>query len=301
MKKINFNFNTKIGMRNLKTALAVIIGLYLSDLLSLNTPIFTSIASISGMKSSFAESFNDFKIRMSTTIFGVVLGFLLSLIPVSHYMTPIVGGLGIIFIIYILVAFNLKDMVILSCIVYIASFVNPESQLIYGIERVIGTFLGLVVSLAVNYLLSTPDVNENFTVSAINSFYEARNILLNLIFTDNHDVSSFESSFENIKQHYKVLLEELHAPLHPDLDIENARRALKAFDDIHLRFLLLSSINAHPKLKPSVITRLEDKFHITLLQNGSLEGDINEMYNLHIKKILFNLENLRELLNINEI
>ena len=85
------------------------------------------------------------------------------------------------------------------------------------------------------------------------------------------------------------------------MDIENARRAIKAFEDIHLRFLLLNSIEEKPKLKPSIISRLEDKFHITLLNNGSLEGDINEMYNLHIKKILFNLENLRELLNINEI
>lgn len=301
MKKINFNFSTKIGMRNLKTALAVTLGLYLSDVLNLNTPIFTSIASISGMKNSFAESFNDFRVRMFTTIFGVVLGFLLSLIPAPHYLTPIVGGLGIIFIIYILVAFNLKDMVILSCIVYIASFVYPESQIIYGIERVLGTFLGLVVSLVINYLLSTPDVNENFTAIGNDSFFNARSALLNLVFTKEHDISNFESSFEKIKAQYKVLLEESNAPIHPDLDIENARRAIRAFEDIHLRFLLLNSIEEKPKLKPSIISRLEDKFHITLLNNGSLEGDINEMYNLHIKKILFNLENLRELLNINEI
>lgn len=301
MKKLKYNFHTKIGMRNVKTALAVTIGLYLSNFLKLNTPIFTSIACITGMKGSFSESFKDFKVRMFTAIFGVTLGFLLSLIKAPTYINPIIGGLGIVFIIYILVAINLKDMIILSCIVYIASFVYPQSQLIYGINRVIGTFLGLVVSLGVNFILSTPDVHFNFNSISKITYLESKKLLSDFVFSSTHDLSTFESSFEKTKELHKLLEDEYHAPIHPQFNIENSRIIMKIFEDLHLRFLLLESINETPHLKPSIIGLLEEEFHLTLLKNGTLEGDFNEMYNLHVKRILFNLESLRELLNINEI
>lgn len=299
--KIKFNLDTKIGMRNLKTALAVTISLYLSSLLKLDTPIFTSIACITGMKSSFAESFKDFQVRMFTSIFGVILGFLLAMIPVPEYVSPIIAGLGIIFIIYILVALDLKDMVILSCIVYIASFVYPEGKIIYGLNRIFGTFIGLVVALIVNFFLSSPDVQGNFNSVAIETYIEARKLLFNFIFTSSHSTNEFEILYKKTEEQYKLLLDELHAPIHANFNINNSRKVIKLFSDLHLRFLLLESINEIPKLKPSIIGLLEDEFHTTKYVNGTLEGDLNEMYNLHMKKILFNLESLRELLNINEI
>lgn len=300
MKKIKFDFTKKIGMRNLKTAIAVTIGLYLSEILHLNTPIFTSIACITGMKGSFAESFKDFRLRMFTAIFGVVLGFLLGLIPVSDMVSPIIAGLGIIFIIYILVGLGQKDKVILSCIVYVASFVYPDSRLIYGVTRIVGTFLGLLVALVVNFVLSSPDVNEDFNTLSISLYEKSRTLLLDLIYSHKNSVEAFEKSFDAVSEKYKLLQDELNTPIHPNIDINTDFQIMKLFEDLHLRFLLLQSINEIPKLKPSVLELLEDEFQTSLVINGTLEGDLNDIYNLHIKKILFNFEALRKLLKIDE-
>ena len=151
--KNKLDYKYRIGMRAFKTALAVVIGLYLSYLLNLDSPIFVSIAAVSSMKPSMSESLQDTKKRAFTCVFGVILGYLSSIISVPEFVEPLIAGLGILITIYILVVFKMKDMTQLSCIVFVASFSSNSDKFYYATNRIIGTFVGIIVGVLVNYFI----------------------------------------------------------------------------------------------------------------------------------------------------
>ncbi|EFI41790.1 hypothetical protein HMPREF0629_00416 [Peptoniphilus sp. oral taxon 386 str. F0131] len=295
----NINFKKKIGMRTIKTALAVVIGLYLSMLLNLNTPIFTSIATISTMKSSFSESFIDVKKRLFTSIFGVILGSILGMFKTHQLLNPIIAGLGIIIIIYILQATNVKDMTVLSCVVFMASFIS-DSKLIYGFDRVLGTFLGVVISVSINYLIATPNVYEHFINNSRDTLKKSKNFMLQLIMNEEHSISEFEESFANTKKSYELLISELDTPIHARFDFYKAERIMELFTDFNNRFQLLNSIDSRPDMTSDNCNLIEDIFFIKLLENGKLKGDLNTIYNYHLHKILLNLSIVEKLIGDNK-
>lgn len=160
--KNKIDYKYRIGMRTLKTALAVVIGLYISYLLDLDSAIFVSIAAVSTMKPSMSESLEDFKKRLFTCVFGVMVGYFFSKISVVEYLEPLIAGLGILLTIYILVVVKMKDMTQLSCIVFVASFCSNSDKFYYATNRIIGTVIGIIVGVLVNYFISSPNVWEDF-------------------------------------------------------------------------------------------------------------------------------------------
>lgn len=291
-----FIFKRKIGMRTLKTALAVLIGLYASDLLRLDSYIFTAIASITAMKSSFSESFTDIKKRMFTCIFGVTLGYILSLVPTDRQFIPIIASLGIIIVIYILQVVSMTEMIPLSCIVYIASFSTDAGQFMYGLNRIIGTFLGIVIAVFINYAISTPDVFKSFIDTSRDALEQSKNFVLQLIMRENTDITNFEKAFTKTKEAFSLLKNEYDTPLHLKFNFQKAEQIMKYLDDIDLRFKVLSSIEEVPIINDDNINAINDIFKLNYIQTGTLEGDLNIVFNLHLHKILINLYSIEALL-----
>lgn len=292
----NINFRKKIGMRTIKTSIAVLIGLYLSMLLKLDTPIFTSIAAISSMKSSFSESMVDVKKRAFTAVFGVSLGYILSLIPSNIYLTPIIGSIGIIIVIYILQVFNVKDMTVLSCIVFIASFSSEYNKLIYGFNRIVGTFLGIFISIAINYLISSPNIYEDFIFISRKTLISAKDFMIQLIMSSNHSMEEFEKLFSETKKNYNLLISESNTFIRTDFDMDKAEEIMNYFEEISFRFNVLDYVKSRPEITESNLTTIEDVYQLEFFENGSLKGDINNVYNYHIKKILFNIKELERII-----
>lgn len=286
-----------IGMRTIKTALAVTIGLYLSMLFNLNSPIFTSIASITSMKPSFAESFSDVKKRMFTAIFGVSLGFILGSINVSEYISPFIAGLGIIIIIYILQVFKIRDMASMSCIVFIASFLSNTDKIIYGVNRIVGTFLGIVVGVLVNYLISSPNIYEDFLEVSRHAnniaTLTARELFLS---KDNHNISEFEIAYKKVEKTFGLLIKELDTPMHGKINLELSKTIMKLLTNIDLRLNLLSNIKKGPEMNEENIELIKKLYNYSILFPGDLEGDLNTVYNYHMNVIIKNIDELNKLI-----
>ena len=94
----------KIGMRTIKTALAVSLTIFIAQVLNLKSP-FAGIAAIIAMQSSVSESFNMAKNRMLSTILGAITALLFSLIAPEN---PFFIAIGVIIIIYLCNIFNWK-------------------------------------------------------------------------------------------------------------------------------------------------------------------------------------------------
>lgn len=282
----------RIGMRTIKTAISVVLGLYLSQALGLNTPIFTTIAAITTMQPSFSESFSTMKKRILTCIFGVILGTLFSYITDNPILLPLIAGIGCIVLIWVLQVFNMKPMITLSVIVFLASISANTDKLVYAVNRLIGTVLGVLVSVMVNYLISSPKAHENFYESIALTYRDIRALAKRSILL--HSEESLGTLSKDIAQantFYKIMKDEFNIPFHGDIDLERSQVLLSLINEIFVRFQLLEELKGHyPVLTPENKKIIEEMFHFTVLWDGDLEGRKNIVYNFHITTLLNNIK-----------
>ena len=159
----------KIGMRTIKTGLAVMLGVTVAELVGLRSPLFVAIGAISTMQTSVSESFVMGKNRILGTIMGAVVAVAIAeILPYSNIFL----GLGIILLIQILNILGWRKSISLSAIVFSAVYLNREMGMIeYATNRVIDTFIGIVMGVLVNYLVAAPDSEKKF-YAEVDAFVE---------------------------------------------------------------------------------------------------------------------------------
>ena len=145
----------RVGKRTLKTALAVVLSLYIGSLLQLKSPLFAGFAAVVVMQGSVYDSFRVLKDRMLATITGAVVGLIIIATGYQNYFTM---ALGIILVILICTNFAWKNSIALGCITFLIILVNEggHNEFQYAVHRALDTLIGLVVGTAVNYLIFPP-------------------------------------------------------------------------------------------------------------------------------------------------
>lgn len=291
--KNKIDYKYRIGMRTLKTALAVVIGLYISYLLDLDSAIFVSIAAVSTMKPSMSESLEDFKKRLFTCVFGVMVGYFFSKISVVEYLEPLIAGLGILLTIYILVVVKMKDMTQLSCIVFVASFCSNSDKFYYATNRIIGTIIGIIVGVLVNYFISSPNVWEDFILAA-RSCYRSSNLVLKQILSgEKVDLSEFNRELASATKLYKLLEKEADTPFqYRYKKISREKRIMSLIESISVRLEVVENMNADHfsfEVSQEALKRYD------LEEEYSSDLDVEDrVYNYHIEYILKYMDQLKE-------
>lgn len=291
--KNKIDYKYRIGMRTLKTALAVVIGLYISYLLDLDSAIFVSIAAVSTMKPSMSESLEDFKKRLFTCVFGVMVGYFFSKISVVEYLEPLIAGLGILLTIYILVVVKMKDMTQLSCIVFVASFCSNSDKFYYATNRIIGTVIGIIVGVLVNYFISSPNVWEDFILAA-RSCYRSSNLVLKQILSgEKVDLSKFNRELASATKLYKLLEKEADTPFqYRYKKISREKRIMSLIESISVRLEVVENMDADHfsfEVSQEALKRYD------LEEEYSSDLDVEDrVYNYHIEYILKYMDQLKE-------
>lgn len=291
--KNKIDYKYRIGMRTLKTSLAVVIGLYISYLLDLDSAIFVSIAAVSTMKPSMSESLEDFKKRLFTCVFGVMVGYFFSKISVVEYLEPLIAGLGILLTIYILVVVKMKDMTQLSCIVFVASFCSNSDKFYYATNRIIGTVIGIIVGVLVNYFISSPNVWEDFILAA-RSCYRLSNLVLKQILSgEKVDLSEFNKELARATKLYKLLEKEADTPFqYRYKKISREKRIMSLIESISVRLEVVENMNADHfsfEVSQEALKRYD------LEEEYSSDLDVEDrVYNYHIEYILKYMDQLKE-------
>lgn len=145
----------KVGMRNIKTAIAVFISIILSKLFKMEYPFYAAIAAIISMQSSVEESFKTGRNRMLGTSIGAAVGFVCALINPGN---AFVSAIGIVIVIYLCNLIKWKEASSIGGVVFLAIMLNLKGNnpLWYSINRLLDTFLGIIVAIAVNYFIIPP-------------------------------------------------------------------------------------------------------------------------------------------------
>lgn len=138
----------KLGMRNIKTAISVVLCIFVLQLLEMD-PFFACIAAVVTMQTTVDVSFRAGMERMVGTLVGAGMGIVVAVYaPDNIYLI----GLGIIIIIYVSNLIHQQNAASLACIVFLAIMLTLtyENPLQHAYKRIIETFIGIVIAVLVN-------------------------------------------------------------------------------------------------------------------------------------------------------
>ncbi|MDQ0508755.1 Predicted membrane protein [Aedoeadaptatus ivorii] len=286
-----------IGMRTFKTALSVVISLFLSNYLGLNTPLFVAIASMTTMQPSVHETHRAVRLRVFTCVMGVVLGYFLSLITRNIYIRPLIAGIGIIIIILILNRFQLNRFINLTNIIFVASFASRQSQLVYGINRLIGTLLGIFVSVAINYLIAKPTPKGNFESVLEKAYADIFRLSEEIILADETPIlDELAKELDEAEASFQLIRKEVDEPFSGEMKIGGVEQLLGLYEDVFLllQILVKLDVSAH-KFTVDNKLRIQEIFHYTEMYEGRDEVVPDAVVNYHVKSILEKLVQIQEL------
>lgn len=287
--------NKRIGLRSIKTAVAVMIGLYLSYIFKLYTPLYTSIACVTSMQSSVYDSVKDVTKRGFSAVFGVTLGYLLSKLTEDPYLEILVCGFGVLLILFLLNQFKLNRMASLSCIVFMASYFSKIDKFQYGLNRVIGTIIGMLVGLLVNLIVARPRLDWDFYNDAIAQRDILKNIFINIIKRDERNIEFVSGSRKSVEEKFEKLLKEYETIIHPKMDIVHAKELKGIFSNLEI------SLNLLDLLEPRVLdyenrTKLLEDFGIETTEEEVEESELSIVYNYQVANILRCFEEMEDIL-----
>lgn len=162
MSKASFKMPT-IGLRNIKTALGVFLCILLYDLLQRPYVFFACISVVICLTNTIESSYQTGKDRMISTVIGGMLGlpFLyfknLLLTTVKFFaVEAVIISIGVILVIYLFNVLGNKGAIINACIVFLSVVINLSdsqqsiSPLMYSVDRVIDSAVGIIIALVVN-------------------------------------------------------------------------------------------------------------------------------------------------------
>jgi len=148
----------KIGMRTVKTGIAVSICTLLAQFLVQN-PMFAGVGCVASVQDTVKGSLKLGFNRVKGTMMGGLVGFLCVLIKPGD---PILCGLGIMATIYGCTMLGINSGIIVSSVTFLSIHLGiiESNPAYYSIHRVLDTSVGVVIGVIINYVLARPDYLE---------------------------------------------------------------------------------------------------------------------------------------------
>ncbi len=293
---MQFNKKYKIGMRTLKTGLAVGVSLLLAQLLNLRSPIFVGIAAIVSMQSTVNESYAAGKNRMLGTFIGAIVGLGFAyLLPYNHFFL----GIGIIVVIYVHNLFHWKQSISLSCIVFLAIFTNQDGAILsYATNRILDTLIGITVSVVINNFIAAPDNVQSLKYIKDHIYSVLKMIIYNIV-TKSMDVDNTE--FRQHLSEYNKSFEELRKEL--KLESSNKRNSsnlafevLDILEKIETSLLTVLDLDISPILNERNAELFNEIYSEEFTTIDREITDMDIVYNFHLNKIFKRILEIEELL-----
>lgn len=286
-----------IGMRNIKTAIAVTISILISNLFKLDSPFYAAIAAVISMQNSVTGSYKAGRNRMLGTITGATVGLCFSLISPNN---AFLCGCGIIIVIYICNLLKWDKSVTIACIVFIGIMINltDKTPLYYSIHRTLDTFIGIIVSVLVNMFIKPP-AYENQIKNSCNKIIEyIYKISMESMYNINTiDLTKLKNQINNLQNNFAAYSKEIVKK--KQLDEAHIKQLIKIFNEIYTNLCFIDSISKPYELNPQNYEKTKNLFSIDKRDYNYIENNINIVYNYHVSKIISNLELLKT--NINNV
>ncbi len=288
--------NYKLGLRTIKTGIAVGLSMFIASLFNLKSPIFTGIGAVMTMQSSVSESFISGKDRMLGTIVGAGIGLLFSYLLPNNYFFIV---LGTILVIYIHNILGWNKSLTLSAIVFLAIYVHTESARIpYASNRVIDTFIGISVSVLINYFILAPNAKNSFLERKQHIFQTSRKLIYNLIKNKAEiPLDEFSHEIKTLEETYSVYKEDLKFHIAKGVLSENSITILALLDDIYKELDTIHRLDMSPILNETNADLFKEIYSEDFIPQARDNDEMDIVYNYHLNNIFKNIIEIDILIN----
>ena len=142
----------KLGARILKTGIAIILALYLAELLNSPAPVLSGIAAIFAIQPTIYRSYQSVLEQIQGNIIGAIVAIIAVLLFGNNYF---IVGLAVMIVITINIKLKMENTIILSIVTVIAIMeAQTGSFLTFALIRFLSVLLGILSSFMVNLLFS---------------------------------------------------------------------------------------------------------------------------------------------------
>lgn len=152
--------NIRIGLRTIKTALAVMIAMLIVDSYGATTSklIFAMLGAMDAVQPTFRDSLRACVTQIVGVLLGALTGVLLLALPIDHLLS---AGIGIVMVITLYNALRIRFSPSLPCLILVTLCTTPDIQpMTYAFGRIWDTMIGLSVGMAINTLVFPYDNSQ---------------------------------------------------------------------------------------------------------------------------------------------
>lgn len=156
----------RIGMRTIKTVVAVIIAMLLveTNISSYSHLSLAMLGAVAAVQPSFKESIDSSRAQIVGTITGGIVGSLLLLTPLP---TIVITGIAVVVVITVYNLFHINYAPSLPILVVVILCTTPdENPFIYAAARLWDTVIGIAVGLVINTLVFPYDNSRQIRFAA---------------------------------------------------------------------------------------------------------------------------------------
>ena len=283
-----------IGMRSIKTGLAVFICLALYAYIPLTEPVLAVLVAVSSIQNNIDDSVTFSKNRLIGTFLGTVIGIIYKQIAGQNL---IFIALGVITLITLLNKLNQSKSILIAMAVFVSIItgVVQGNPVIYGLNKFANTLLGITVGFLINYFIKPPNQVEIMKQNVIGAVEEIEYVIKELIFTNNPiDLASLKQELLDIEISLKIYKQDEKYHMAKMDKIQYVERSIQNYNKIYSQIDLMKDQRA--LLNEENICLANETFSKEYQEPKELvlEEAYTLIYNYHIREILNEIKGIRE-------
>ncbi len=275
-----------IGMRSLKTGLAVFICLALYTVLPLTEPTLAVLVAVMAIQNSIDDSITFSKNRLIGTVLGTIIGIIYTQVAGQSL---IFVGIGVIILITLLNKLHQSQNIVIALVLFvnIITGVISGNPIIYGINRFANTLVGITVGFLINYFIKPPNQISNIKMNVIETVDEIEHVVRELIFTDNEiNLKVFKEELEASQASLDIYNQDKKYRMALMDKIKYVEKSIRDYSILYSHILIIRDKRSilDDRNKEVVNTMFDREY--TPQGNINLDETYVLIYNYHINEIL---------------
>lgn len=255
----------KLGMRNIKTGIAVFLATVVGCLGLIQTPIYTVSVCIFSIKNTVKGSLDNSISRILGTLLGGFVGYLFALLFGGKILLT---SFGVVLVIHLCKIFKIADSAGIASVTFAAILlgVGDADPLMYSTMRTIDTLVGVLIALLVNFWIS----RRRYLIYLCTEFKKSSTDCIELVshmikIKEYKRYSDLDEMFSTLKMYYTQIVDEI-VYSNESGDLGNIKLRFDICEQLlhHIHGLYL--IEKNRTSASSVRDDLACKYHLTNLE-----------------------------------
>lgn len=281
------NFTKGLGLRTIKTGIAVALCILVANLTNMTFPFYAAIAAAICMQSTVFDTMTTGLHRMLGTFVGAIVGLVFVYIyPMNFFLC----GIGIIIVIYLCNLLKITKSVSIGCIVFLAIMTQTgESNyhIIYGIYRLIDTLIGIMIAVFVNYILLPPvyfdAVHQSANDIVDNLFIVFGNYFIHNKPSDLNNINEKIAKLEKLLLLYKKEVKRIGTKR---VDEEKITELINNSKEVYNHFSIIYKLDTSNYLTEENYNTIKKIYNSNFKMDSFTETNETIVYNYHVEKLL---------------